>query len=99
MGYGMALTREGSEEKFEVEAQNWQSDTCFTVKIENLRKENYSRKYTATPFVRVRYDNGEEKVIYGTRTVTRSAYEVASGLTEKEETEEELKEALKVYLE
>ena len=99
MGYGMALTSEGSEEKFEVEAQNWQSDTCFTVKIENLRKENYSRKYTATPFVRVRYDNGEEKVIYGTRTVTRSAYEVASGLTEKEETEEELKEALKVYLE
>lgn len=97
-GYGMALTSEGSEEKIEVKAQNWQSDTCFTVKIENLKKENYSRRYTATPFVKVRYDNGEEKVIYGTRAVTRSAYEVASGLIEKEETDEELKEALKIYI-
>ena len=96
-GYGMVITSEDSENVF-VDAHAWQSDTCFTVAIENITKENYNRNYTAKPFVRVCYDNGEEKIIIGTQSVTRSIYTVAKGLLDKGEIDEKTMAILKEYI-
>ncbi len=78
--YGMKIQAEESDNAAEVVADKWQDDTTFTVAITNLVTSNYNRNYTATPFVKVKYDDGTEKTIYGTNSVTRSIYSVSAGL-------------------
>ncbi|MBQ7876090.1 MAG: InlB B-repeat-containing protein [Clostridia bacterium] len=81
IGYGMKITAEGSTLETIVDAEKWQADeTTFTVAITNMAVSNYNRNFTATPFVKVKYDDGTEKTVYGTETVTRSIYYVAAGL-------------------
>ena len=84
IGYGMRITTEGSSSYIEVDAEKWQDDTTFTVALTNMAEGNYIRKFTATPFVTVKYDNGTEKTVYGKDSVTRSIYQVASGLLKDE---------------
>lgn len=98
VGYGMVITSEGSDKDVLVDAATWQSDTVFTVAIENIPEENYSRNYTATPFVKVMYDDGTEKVIVGTQSVTRSIHTVARGLLDKGGLDDETKSALQEYI-
>ena len=84
-GYGMKITAEGSDEETIVDAEKWQNDdVTFTVAITDMAESNYIRKFTATPFVKVKYADGTEKTIYGTQTVTRSIYQVAAGLLKDE---------------
>ncbi|MBQ8540314.1 MAG: hypothetical protein IJ435_02440 [Clostridia bacterium] len=97
-GYGMVITSEGSSDEVFVDADAWQSDTCFTVAIENIANENYTRNYTAAPFVRVRYDSGEERVIVGTQCVARSIYTVAKGLLDGGVADGATREALEEYV-
>lgn len=97
-GYGMVIAGEGSDEKVFVDAKSWQNDTCYTVAIENMAEDNYRRNYTAVPFVRVRYNDGSEKVIVGTKSVTRSIYAVAAGLLEKGEADDDLMRVLEEYI-
>ncbi|MGM9550979.1 MAG: cohesin domain-containing protein [Clostridia bacterium] len=80
VAYGMKITAEGSDKSSIVLANSWQSDEVFTVAITNLGKNNYNRNYTATPFVKVKYADGTEKIVYSTQSITRSVYYVASGL-------------------
>ncbi|MBQ3110502.1 MAG: hypothetical protein IJC69_05120 [Clostridia bacterium] len=84
IGYGMKLTAEGSSMETIVNAEKWQDDTTFSVALTDMAESNYIRKFTATPFVKVKYDDGTEKTIYGTDTVTRSIYQVAAGLLKDE---------------
>ncbi len=84
IGYGMKLTAEGSSLETVVTAEKWQDDTTFSVALTDMAESNYIRKFTATPFVTVKYDDGTEKTIYGTDTVTRSIYQVAAGLLKDE---------------
>ncbi len=98
-GYGMKISCEGSEEEIFVDAASWQDDTCFTVAIENIAVENYTRNYTAMPFVRVIYDDGEEKIICSSQSVTRSIFTVAKGLLESGNVHNEtVREALQGYI-
>ncbi len=84
-GYGMKITAEGSDNETIVNAEKWQNDgVTFTVAITDMAESNYIRKFTATPFVKVKYTDGSEKTIYGTQTVTRSIYQVAAGLLKDE---------------
>ncbi len=83
-GYGMKITAEGSTVETLVDAKKWQDDTTFSVALTDMAESNYIRKFTATPFVKVKCDNGTEKTIYGTQTVTRSIYQVAAGLLKDE---------------
>lgn len=78
--YGMKIQAEASSNETDVVANKWQDDTTFSVAITDMLVSNYNRNYTATPFVKVKYDDGTEKTVYGTNTVTRSIYYVASGL-------------------
>ena len=71
---------------------------CLPLPLKNITKENYSRNYTATPFVKVIYDNGEEKIIVGTQSVTRSIHTVANGLLSKGGLDENTKDALEKYI-
>lgn len=98
IGYGIKLFAEGSEEEVFVEANAWQTDSLFTVAIENITEENYSRNYTAMPFVKVVYDDGTERVIVGTQSVTRSIHTVAKGLLNKGGLDEVTKSALEEYV-
>ncbi len=98
VGYGMRITCEDSEEEIFVDAAFWQSDTCFTVAIEDIAKENYTRDYTATPFAYVRYDDGSEKTIIGTQSVTRSIYTVVDGLLKSGEADDDLMRVLAEYI-
>ncbi|MBQ8541549.1 MAG: carboxypeptidase regulatory-like domain-containing protein [Clostridia bacterium] len=82
--YGMRITAEGSSAETIVAAEKWQNDTTFSVAITDMAESNYIRKFTATPYVVVTYDDGTEKTIYGTDTVTRSIYQVAAGLLKDE---------------
>ncbi len=84
IGYGMRITAEGSSAQTIVDAEKWQDDTTFSVALTDMAESNYIRKFTATPFVKVSYDDGTEKTIYGTGTVTRSIYQVAAGLLKDE---------------
>ncbi len=83
-GYGMKITAEGSSEEEIVNAEKWQDDTTYSVAITDMAESNYIRKFTATPFAKVKYTDGSEKTIYGTETVTRSIYQVAAGLLKDE---------------
>ncbi len=98
VGYGVVITREDSEEEVFVDADTWQTDTLFTVAIENIKEENYSRNYTAKPFVKVVYTDETERVIVGTQSVTRSIYTVAKGLLDKGGLDENAKTALEEYV-
>ncbi|MBQ6795181.1 MAG: hypothetical protein IJO83_03435 [Clostridia bacterium] len=84
IGYGMRITTEGSESFTEVDAEKWQDDTTFTVALTNMAEGNYIRNFTATPYVVVKYDDGTEKTVYRKDSVTRSIYQVASGLLKDE---------------
>ncbi len=83
-GYGMRITAEGSTAETIVDAEKWQNDTTFSVALTDIAESNYIRKYTATPFVKVTYDDSTEKTVYGTQTVTRSIYQVSAGLLKDE---------------
>ena len=98
-GYGMKLTAEGSDKETIVDAEKWQNDeVTFTVALTDMAESNYIRKFTATPFVKVKYADGAEKTIYGTETVTRSIYQVASGLLkDDEQSDYELFDVLNAY--
>lgn len=99
IGYGIKISCEGSEDEIFIDATCWQDDECFTVAIENMEAENYTRNYTATPFVRVMYNDGEEKVICSSQSVTRSIFTVAKGLLEKDEAlDENAREVLEAYI-
>lgn len=82
--YGMKITAEGSTKETIVDAEKWQDDTTFSVALTDMAESNYVRKFTATPYVKVTYDDGTEKTIYGTGAVTRSIYQVAAGLLKDE---------------
>ncbi|MBQ3110784.1 MAG: BNR repeat-containing protein [Clostridia bacterium] len=82
-GYGMKITAEGSDKSLDIPAEKWQdgdSQTIFTAAVTDLATSNYNRKYTAAPYVKVKYTDGKEATIYGTETITRSIYAVAAGL-------------------
>ncbi len=97
-GYGMKITAECSSAETIVDADKWQDDTTFTVALTDIAESNYIRKFTATPFVKVKYTDGEEKTIYGTQSVTRSIYNVSAGLlTNGEEYTDELIAVLNAY--
>ncbi len=79
MEFGVEITAEGSSAApVVIKATQWQvADEVFTSAITNLAEGNYNRKFTSTPYVKI----GED-VYYGT-PVTRSIYQVASGLLTK----------------
>ena len=82
-GYGMLISAEESEKTIDIPAVKWQdgdSQTIFTAAITDLAVNNYNRKFTAKPYVNVRYADGTEAKVYATEAVTRSIYQVASGL-------------------
>ncbi|MGM9551387.1 MAG: hypothetical protein ACI3XA_03935, partial [Clostridia bacterium] len=82
-GYGMRIAAEDSDSYVDVPATSWQdgeNETIFTVAITNMATGNYNRKYTATPYVNVKYTDGTTATIYGTESVSRSIYQVATGL-------------------
>ena len=98
-GYGMKLTTEGSTMETIVAAEKWQDDTTFTVALTDMAESNYIRKFTATPYVVVKYDDGTEKTIYGTQSVTRSIYNISAGLlTNDEEYADDLIAVLNAYV-
>ncbi len=80
IGYGMKITAEGSDKEVLIDAIKWQDDSTYSVAITDMAVSNYNRNFTATPYVVVKYDDGSEKVVYGSESVTRSIYYVASGL-------------------
>ncbi|MGM9552483.1 MAG: hypothetical protein ACI3XA_09550 [Clostridia bacterium] len=80
IGYGMKITAEGSLKEAIAKADTWQDDETFSVAITDIAVNNYNRNYTAVPYVTVRYEDGTEKTIYSTQSVTRSIYHVAVGL-------------------
>ncbi len=95
----MKLTAEGSTMETIVAAEKWQDDTTFTVALTDMAESNYIRKFTATPYVVVKYDDGTEKTIYGTDTVTRSIYNISAGLlTNDEEYADDLIAVLNAYV-
>ena len=71
---GVIISAENSDETIEIVAEKWQSETVFTSAITNLAVSNYNRNFTATPYVKI-----GDKTFTG-ESVTRSIYQVASGL-------------------
>ncbi len=91
VGYGMRITAEESEESIDIPVTKWQdgdSQTIFTVALTDLAVGNYNRKFTASPYVTVKYTDGTEKTIYGTQSITRSIYQVAAGLLKNADSDE-----------
>ncbi len=78
---GVIIAAESSDETIEIVAEKWQSDTVFTSAITNLAVNNYNRLFTATPYVKI-----DDKIFTG-ESVTRSMYQVASGLLVKGSTD------------
>ena len=81
--YGVRITTEDSDKFVDIEATNWQdgdSRTVFTTAITDLAPSNYNRKFTATPFVKVKYHDNSTQVILSEDSITRSIYQVAVGL-------------------
>ncbi len=82
-GYGMVISAEGSSETVDIPAVKWQdgdAETVFTAAITDIAVNNYNRVFTASPYAIVKYANGETAKIFGTETVSRSIYHVATGL-------------------
>lgn len=72
---GVLVSAEGSTASTIIAADSWQSEYFFTTAITNLAVSNYVRKFTARGYVDV---NG---IRYVSNTgVTRSIYQVASGI-------------------
>ncbi len=71
---GVVFSAEDSGNTIDVVTQKWQNDYTFTTALTNIAVGNYNRKYTAKPYVRI-----GDKTFTG-EGVTRSIYEVASGL-------------------
>ena len=76
---GVIISAEDSDSTITIKAEKWQNDTTFTSALTNLSVSNYNRRYTATPYAKV-----GEKTFTG-ESVTRSIYQVASGLLIKED--------------
>ncbi len=78
---GVIISAEGSDIVQAVTTEKWQDDMTFTTAVTNLAVNNYNRHYTATPYVKAggRTFTGE--------SVTRSIYQVASGLLVKDDTD------------
>ncbi len=82
--FGVEITAEGSSaEPLDIPATKWQEEgVVYTTAITNLAETNFNRKFTAVPYVKV----GGYK-FYKSTPVTRSIYQVASGLLAKESTD------------
>ncbi len=80
--YGMAVTAESSSSRVLIPANKWQTldQTIYTCAITNLATSNFNRNFTAWPYVDVTYSDGHQKRVFGTKSVTRSIYYVATGL-------------------
>ncbi len=82
-GYGMEISAEESSNFVDIPAVKWQDEdaqTIFTAAITDLAVGNYNRKFTAKPYVNVKYADDTTAKIYSTETITRSIYQVATGL-------------------
>lgn len=97
---GVIISTEQNDTTLQIEAKKWQNDTTFTTAITNMATSNFNRKFTATPYVTI---DGQTFTGEG---VTRSIYQVASGLlingddinTDYGETSEKLFDVLNAYV-
>ena len=90
-GYGMEISAEGSSQTVDIPATKWQdgdSQTIFTAALTDLAVSNYNRSFTAKPYVEVKYADGTTAKIYSTETITRSIYQVATGLLKASDSNE-----------
>ncbi len=92
---GVAITAEEGESEVLIPATKWQENgSVFTVALTNLVESNYNRRFSATAYVEiegVRFDNEI--------SVTRSIYQVASGLLIKDESmSQDLLNVLNAYV-
>ncbi len=78
---GMRITAQDSSVVKHIPATAYQTadDTVFTVAITNIKANNYNRKYTAVPYVKI----GDDYYYFEDAAVTRSIYQVAAGLLNK----------------
>ncbi|MBR5535821.1 MAG: BNR-4 repeat-containing protein, partial [Clostridia bacterium] len=89
-GYGILISAEGSDDTIDIPAVKWQdgeSQTIFTAAITDLVVGNYNRRFTATPYVTVQYEGGATAKIYAKDSITRSIYQVATGLLKNEDSD------------